>query len=46
MRLERGREAQVTAYLFPRLAFHHDVEIDELLGERAHVILEAEGVFA
>ena len=34
------------AYLFPRLAFHHDVEIDELLGERAHVILEAEGVFA
>ena len=27
-------------------ALDHDVEVDELLGERAHVVLEAEGVFA
>ena len=29
-----------------RLALNHDVKINELVGERAHVVFEAEGVFA
>lgn len=33
-------------WLSSRLALDHDVKVEELLGERGHVILEAEGVFA
>jgi len=29
-----------------RLALNHDVKVDKLVGKRAHVIFEAEGVFA
>jgi len=28
-----------------RLALDHDVNVDEFVGKRAHVVLEAEGVF-
>lgn len=31
--------------LSPRFALDHDVEVDELLGEGGHVVLEAERVF-
>ncbi len=48
--LQRARVVCNLAGLRGRIAtgfgFDHDVEIDELLGERGHVVLKAEGVFA
>lgn len=48
--LQRARMVCDLAGLRGRVAtgfgLHHDVEVDELLGEGGHVVLKAEGVFA
>lgn len=48
--LQRARVVRDLTGLRGRVAtgfgLHHDVEVDELLGERGHVVLKAEGVFA
>lgn len=38
--------ARLRRRLSPRLALDHDVEVDELLGERGNVVREAKGVLA
>ena len=41
-----GDLAGLCRWLAAWLALDHNVEVDELLGEGGHVVLEAEGVFA
>merc|ERR1712072_1090746 len=41
-----GNAAGFGGHLLPRLALDHDVKVDKFVGERGHVVGEAEGVFA
>lgn len=41
-----GYLARLRRRLSPGLALHHDVKVDEFLGERRHVVFEAEGVLS